>query len=59
MFFLTVHVSRPCSLAEDGKGVGTNGGKSGTRDLEAESLRSRAESTGGCVKLESLSCIEL
>ena len=32
------------------KGAGTNSGKSGTRNVEAGSLRSRAESTGGCVK---------
>ena len=31
--------------------------KSGTRDLEAESIRSRAESSGGCVKLETVADI--
>ena len=34
------------------KGVGTNSGESGARNLEAESIRSRAKSTGGCVKLK-------
>ena len=32
------------------KGSGTNSGESGARNLEAESIRSRAETTGGCVK---------
>ena len=36
------------------KGAGTNSGKSGTRNLKAESIRSRAESTGGCVKLKTV-----
>ena len=40
----------PCTMAENGNGAGTNSGKSGTRNLEAESIRSRAESTGGCVE---------
>ena len=31
--------------------MGTNSGKSRTRNLEAESTRSRAERTGWCVKL--------
>ena len=35
------------------KGTETNSGKSGTRNLEAESIGSRAESTGECVKLET------
>ena len=36
------------------KGVRTNSGQSGTTNLEAESIRSRAESTGGCVKLKTV-----
>ena len=40
----------PCRGAEDRTGAETNSGKSGTRNLEAESIRSRAESTGGCVE---------
>ena len=39
----------PCRGAEDRKGAGTSSGKSGTRNLEAESIRSRAESTGDYV----------
>ena len=40
--------------AEDGKGTGTNSGKSGMRILEAESIGSRAETTGECVKLTTV-----
>ena len=36
----------PCRGAEDRKGAGTNSGKSGTRNPEAESIRCRAESVG-------------
>ena len=32
-------------------------GKSGTRDLEAESVGRRAENTGGCVKMETVNYI--
>ena len=32
----------------------SNSGDSGTNILEAESIRSRAESTGGCVKLKTV-----
>ena len=32
----------------------TNSGESGARNLEAESTRSGAESTGGCVKLKTV-----
>ena len=39
---------------ENRKGARTNGGESGARNLEAESIRSRAESTGGCVKLKTV-----
>ena len=39
---------------EDRKGVGTNSGKSGSRNLEAESIVSRAESPGGCVKARTV-----
>ena len=36
------------------KGMGTNSGDSGAGNLEAESIRSRAKSTGGCVKLKTV-----
>ena len=44
----------PCRGVEDGKGSGTNSKKSGTKNLEAESIRSRAESTGGCIKMKTV-----
>ena len=44
----------PCRWAEDRKSAGINSGKSSTKNLEAESIRSRAESTGGCVKLKKV-----
>ena len=44
----------PCRWTEDRKGAGTSNGESGTGNLEAESFRSRAESTGGCVKLKTV-----
>ena len=34
-----------CIWTEDRKGAGTNSGESGARNLEAESIRSRAEGT--------------
>ena len=34
--------------------MGTNSGESGVRNLEAESIRRRAESTGTCVKLKTV-----
>ena len=34
--------------------MGTNSGESGARNLEAESFRSRAETTGGCVMLKTV-----
>ena len=43
----------PCRWTENRKGAGTNSGESGARNLEAESIRSGAESTGGCVKLKT------
>ena len=46
-----------CSGAKTKKGTGTSCGKSGTRNLEAESIRSRAESRGGCVKLKTVTGI--
>ena len=46
--------SIPCRGAQDGKGTGTVSGKSGTRNLGAKSIRSGAESTGGCVKLKTV-----
>ena len=39
---------------EDSKGMRTNSGESGVRNLEAESIGSRVESTGGCVKLKTV-----
>ena len=36
------------------KGAGTNSEESGARNLEAESTSSGAESTGGCVKLKTV-----
>ena len=39
---------------ENRKGAGTNSGGTGARNLEAESIRSGAESTGGCVKLKTV-----
>ena len=47
----------PCRGADDGKGVGTNNEKSGARNLEPESIRSRTESTGGRVKLKTATAI--
>ena len=35
----------PCRWTKNRKGLGTNSGKSGTRNQEAESIRSRMEST--------------
>ena len=34
--------------------MGTDSGKSGARNLEAESIRGRAESTGGCVQRKTV-----
>ena len=36
----------------NGTGMGINTAKSGTRNLETESISNRAESMGGCVKLD-------
>ena len=44
----------PCRRTENRKGAGTNSGQSGARNLEAENIRSGAESTGGCVKLKTV-----
>ena len=41
-------------LKQKRRGMGTNSGESGARNLKAESIRSRAESTGGCVKLKTV-----
>ena len=41
------------------KSAGTNSGESGARNLEAGSIGSRAESTGGCVKLKTVTEIRL
>ena len=43
----------PRGGTKDRKGAGTNDEKSGVRNMEAESTGSRAESTGGCVKLKT------
>ena len=42
----------PCRWTEHRKGAGTNSGESGAKNLEAESIRSRAESTGRVCKVE-------
>ena len=42
----------PCRWTGNGKGMGTDSGESGTRNLEAEGIRSRVEGMGGCVKLK-------
>ncbi len=44
----------PCRGAEDRKELGTNSGKSIMRNPETESMRRRAESTGGCVNLNTV-----
>ena len=44
----------PCRGTDDRKGPGTNSGESGARNLEAQSIRTRAESTRGCVKLKTV-----
>ena len=43
--------------AEDRKGAGTSSGNSGTRNLEAENIKSTAESTRGfCQKFNCFKC---
>ena len=42
------------TCAHKRKGAGTSSGESGARNLEAESIRSRVESTGGWVKLKTV-----
>ena len=42
----------PYRGAANRKSAGTSKGKSSSKNLEAESIRSRAEATGGCVKGE-------
>ena len=44
----------PCKWTENRKGTETNSRDSGARNLEAEIIRSRAESTAGCVKLKTV-----
>ena len=46
----------PCRGAEDGKGLGINSGKTVMRnpETETESMRRRAESTRGCVNLNTV-----
>ena len=46
----------PCRWTENGKGMGTNSGESGARNLEGENIWSRVEitPTGGCVKLKTV-----
>ena len=43
-----------CRWTEDRKGAGNKSGESGARYLEAESIKSRTESTGGCVKFKTV-----
>ena len=43
----------PCRWTENREDAGTNSAESGERNLEAESIRSRAESTGGYVMLKT------
>ena len=47
----------PQRRSEDRRSAGTNSGQSGTRNLEAQSIKSRAGSTGGCVKLKTVTKI--
>ena len=47
----------PCRGTENAKGAGTNSRESVAKNLEAESIRSRAGSTGGCVKLKTVTDI--
>ena len=42
----------PCRWTENTKSAGINSGESGARNLEAESIRSGAESTRGVRKVE-------
>ena len=44
----------PYRGAKDRKWAGIDSGMSRKRTMEAESIRSRAESTGGCVKLKTV-----
>ena len=44
----------PCRWTKNRNGAGTNSGESSARNLETESIRSRAESTGGHVKLKTV-----
>ena len=46
---MSFHVDGPKS-----EKAGTNNAESRARNLEAESIRSRAESAGGCVKLKTI-----
>ena len=45
-------------MDQNTKGAGATRGVSGTRNLEAESIRSRAERPGGCVKLKTVTVPE-
>ena len=44
----------PQRRSEDRKSAGTNSGQSGMSNLEVESIKSREESTGECVKLKTV-----
>ena len=44
-------------LKQKRRGMGANSGESGARNLEVDSIRSRSESTGGCVKLKTVTKI--
>ena len=57
--FLSVRKRKviPYRGAEDEKDTETNSGKSDTRNLEHDSITSRTESMGGCVKLKTVTDI--
>ena len=59
--FLNRRALIPCGGAEDGKSAGTSSGKSGTGNSVAVtvSIRSSAESTGRCVKYNTVGRIIL
>ena len=46
-----------CWWTKNRNSMGTNSRESGARNLEAESVRSRVESMGGCVKLKTVTDI--
>ena len=56
MWFLSERKGKviPCRWTKNRKGSGTNSRESSARNLETVSIRSRAQSTGGCVKLNTI-----